>query len=157
MAEINVVSDIHKIDSDVNSVYSFLSDFNKIGNMLTIAKQMGGDDRLKEFSEKVEEISFTGDTCLLKIKDAGELRINMLEKEEPKLIKLGTDEALPVGFTLWIQLVENGPYDTRMRLTLHADMNFMMKMMLKGKVEKGINKLCEGLARIPYMMLSRLG
>lgn len=157
MAEINVVSDIHKIDSDVNSVYSFLSDFNKIGNMLTIAKQMGGDDRLKEFSEKVEEISFTGDTCLLKIKDAGELRINMLEKEEPKLIKLGTDESLPVGFTLWIQLVENGPYDTRMRLTLHADMNFMMKMMLKGKVEKGINKLCEGLARIPYMMLSRLG
>lgn len=31
-------------------------------------------------------------------------------------------------------------------------MNMMLKMMLKGKLEKGINQLAEGLTKIPYMM-----
>ena len=34
-------------------------------------------------------------------------------------------------------------------------MNLMMKMMLKGKLEKGINQLGEGLAKIPYMLFNK--
>ena len=40
-----------------------------------------------------------------------------------------------------------------MRITFEADLNVVMKMMLKGKLEKGINQLAEGLAKIPYGLL----
>ena len=56
-------------------------------------------------------------------------------------------------FNLWIQLLENGPYDTRMKITFHGELNMMMKMLLKGKLEKGINQLGEGLSKIPYGLL----
>lgn len=91
----------------------------------------------------------------MQVKDLGEVSVKIVEKEYPKLIKLGGDGQVPFQFNLWIQLLENGPYDTRMRLTFDGEMNLMMKMMLKGKLEKGINQLGEGLAKIPYMLFNK--
>ena len=76
--------------------------------------------------------------------------MKIVEREEPKLIKLEWDGRLPFEFQVWIQLLDNGPYDTRLRITAEAELNMMMKMLLKGKLEKGINQLAEGLAKIPY-------
>ena len=155
MAAVKTVSDIHKIGSPIEDVYSFLSDFNRIGVLANMAKQMGmgGQEKLAELSEKIEDIRFTEDTCTLVVKGMGDVVVRIVEKECPKLIKLGGDEGLPFEFNLWIQLLDNGPYDTRLRLTLEADVNLMMKLMLKGKIEKGINQLAQGLTQIPYSML----
>ena len=76
--------------------------------------------------------------------------MKIVEREEPKLIILEGDGRLPFEFQVWIQLLDNGPYDTRLRITAEAELNMMMKMLLKGKLEKGINQLAEGLAKIPY-------
>ena len=86
----------------------------------------------------------------------GELAVKIVEKEEPKLIKLGGDGVLPFDFNLWIQLLENGPYDTRLKITFQGELNMMLKMMLKGKLEKGINMLGENLTKIPYGLLSNV-
>lgn len=154
MAETKIVSEVYKIDSTIGSVYAFLSDFNKIGMMVNMARQMGGGNaQLAQISDKIEDIRFSEDTCTLQIKGVGEVVVRIVEKEEPKLIKLGSDGTLPFQFNLWIQLLENGPYDTRMKLTFIGELNFMLKMMLKGKLEKGINQLAEGLSKIPYMMI----
>lgn len=136
-------------------VYSFLSDFKRIGSMLEIAKQMGmgKSEQLDQISEKIENTHFTEDTCFITIKDMGEMAVKIVEKEHPKMIKLGGDGSVPFDFNLWIQLLENGPYDTRLKLTFHGELNMMLKALLKGKLEKGINQLGEGLSRIPYMML----
>ena len=153
MAEVKIVSEIVKIDSTIDSVYSFLSDFNRIGTVVNMAKQMGvGQEQMKEVSDKIEDIRFVEDRCTFKVKGLGDVAVKIIEKEEPKLIKIGGDGSVPFEFNLWVQLLENGPYDTRLRLTFLAEMNMMLKMMLKGKLEKGINQLAEGLTKIPYMM-----
>ena len=149
-----IVSEIYKIDSAIESVYSLLSDFNRIGMIINMAKQMGaGSGQLSQISDKIEDVRFSEDACTLTVKGMGEVVVRIVEKEAPKMIKLGGDENLPFEFNLWIQLLENGPYDTRLRLTFIGELNFMLKMMLKGKLEKGINQLAEGLTKIPYMML----
>lgn len=84
------------------------------------------------------------------------MAVKIVEKEEPKLIKLGGDGVLPFDFNLWIQLLENGPYDTRLKITFQGELNMMLKMMLKGKLEKGINMLGENLTKIPYGLLSNV-
>ena len=112
---------------------------------------------MDKISEKIESTRFTEDACYITLKGMGELAVKIVEKEEPKLIKLGGDGATPFEFNLWIQLLENGPYDTRMKITFQGELNMVMKMMLKGKLEKGINQLGEGLAKIPYSLLSNSG
>lgn len=160
MSTTKIVSEIYKINSPIKEVYALLSDFNKIGRLAEMAKQMGMANGqhadLSKMSDKIEGTRFTEDACCVTIKGLGDVVIKMVEKEEPKLIKLGGDGALPFEFNLWIQLLENGPYDTRMKITFHGELNMMLKMLLKGKLEKGINQLGEGLAKIPYGLLANL-
>ena len=158
MSTTKITSEIFKIESPIRDVYAFLSDFNKIGRLIEMARQMGMADRLQmdKISEKIEGTRFTDDACYVTLKGMGEMALRIVETEEPKLIKLGGDGALPLEFNLWIQLLENGPYDTRMKITFQGELNMMLNMMLKGKLEKGINQLGEGLAKIPYALLSNM-
>ena len=145
-----VISDIQKIDSPIADVYSFLSDFSKIGRLIETARQMGAGQQMSEISDKIENVVTTEDTCTFLVKGLGEMGVRIVEREEPKLIKLEGDGSVPFNFEVWIQLLDNGPYDTRLRITVEADLNMMMKMLLKGKLEKGINQLAAGLSKIPY-------
>lgn len=158
MSETKIASDVFKINSPIEDVYSFLSDFNRIGVMVNMAKQMGigstvGGEQLEKLTEKIEAVRFNEDSCFVTLKEAGEMAVKIVEKEYPKLIKLGGEGCVPFDFNVWIQLLDNGPYDTRVKITFQAELNMMMKMLLKGKLEKGINQLCEGLTKIPYSML----
>lgn len=156
MSETKIVSDVFKITSPIDDVYSFLSDFNRIGMMINMAKQVGmgnNNEQLAKITEKIEDVRFTDDSCFVTVKGMGELVVKIVEKEQPKLIKLGGDGSIPFEFNLWIQLLDNGPYDTRMKITFQAELNMVMKMMLKGKLEKGINQLGEGMSKIPFSML----
>ena len=40
-----------------------------------------------------------------------------------------------MDFAFWLQLKEVAPYDTRMRLVLHIDLNMMMRMMIGSKIQ----------------------
>lgn len=159
MSMTKIASEIYRIESPVRDVYSLLSDFNRIGRLFEMAKQMGmtNDLQMDKISDKIEGTRFSEDACYITLKGMGELAVKIVEKEELKLIKLGGDGSIPFEFNLWIQLLENGPYDTRMKITFQGELNMMMKMMLKGKLEKGINQLGEGLTKIPYSLLNNSG
>ena len=127
-----VVSDVQKINSAIADVYAFLSDFSKIGKLIETARQMGAGNQMPELADKIEDVRTTEDTCTFMVKGVGEMGMKIVEREEPKLIKLEGDGRLPFEFQVWIQLLDNGPYDTRLRITAEAELNMMMKMLLKG-------------------------
>ena len=52
----------------------------------------------------------------------------------------------PLDFNLWIQLKQVAPYDTRMKITVKAELNMMMKMLLKDKLQKGIDAMADQIA-----------
>lgn len=69
-------------------------------------------------------------------------------KEAPKTIKIvGGDGGVPMDFAFWLQLKEVAPYDTRMRLVLHIDLNMMMRMMIGSKIQGAIDQIAEALAK----------
>ncbi|MGL5682055.1 MAG: hypothetical protein ACRDDZ_03245 [Marinifilaceae bacterium] len=158
MSTTKIESEIVKVDAAVASVYGFLSDFEKIGKVVEQVKNAPMPDNadVKKMSEMVKGVRFDGDTCYVLLDKIGELGISIVEREENKMVKLKENGALPFDFTLWIQVIEKGPYDTRMKITLHAELNMMMKMMLKGKLSKGVNSMAEGLAKLPYASLNAL-
>ena len=68
------------------------------------------------------------------------LRIAEERIEARQTIKIvGGDGGVPMDFAFWLQLKEVAPYDTRMRLVLHIDLNMMMSMMI-GSQDSGCDR-----------------
>lgn len=96
-------------------------------------------------ADKVEEWTATEDTCSFKVKGFS-VCLRMVEKEEPKLIKVTAEEGAPMDFVFWVQLVSAAENDTRMRIVLDVKMNMMMKMMIGGKLAGAVDQIAEKIA-----------
>ena len=97
-------------------------------------------------ADKVEEWSADRDSCSFKVKGFV-VKLVVADRVENKHIKVVPgDGGVPVDFSFWIQLHEVSPTDTRIRLVLHAELNMMMRMMIGGKIQGGLDKAVEGLA-----------
>ncbi len=111
-------------------IFGLMSDFNNFTPVL---------------KDQVEGWSVDGDTCSFTVKGFA-VRLQMIEKEPYKLIKITSAEGSPFDFSFWVQLKGMAPDDTRMKLTLGAKLNMMMKMMIGGKLQKGIDEAAERIA-----------
>ena len=95
--------------------------------------------------DRVEEWQATEDSCSFKVKGfTASMRI--IDREEPKLVKIVSGESTPMDFTFWFQLHEVDPTDTRMRMVLHVELNMMMRMMIGGKIQEAMDKMAEQIA-----------
>lgn len=119
-----------QIRRSAEQIYTLLSSFNNFTPML---------------QDKVEEWQADDDVCSFKVKGMA-ARLRMVEREPYKTIKIQGDDATPIDFTFWLQLKEVAPYDTRMRLVLHADMNFAIKMMVGKKIQPALDQMIDALA-----------
>lgn len=129
-----IESKIVAIKNTPDVIFNTLADFRNFNNLINMVP----DGQLTDWSA-------TENDCHFKVKgfDVG---LKFVDKEPHKTLKITGDGKLPFEFFFWIQLKEAAPYDTRMKLTLHADLNMMMKMLLKGKLEKGIDQMADQMA-----------
>lgn len=111
-------------------VYEVLSDFNHLTPVV---------------SDKVEGWQATADTCSFTVKGFP-VKLRMVEKEAPKLIKVSGEEGSPMDFTFWIQLAEADGNDTRLRIVLDVNLNMMMKMMVGSKLAGAVDQIAEQIA-----------
>lgn len=96
--------------------------------------------------DKVEGWEADEDSCKFNVKGLGQTGLKIINKEPFQTVKITGDGKLPFEFFLWVQLKEVAPYDTRMKLTLHADLNMMLKMMLQKQLSEGIDTMAEQIA-----------
>jgi carbon monoxide dehydrogenase subunit G len=142
------VSDVKTINNNNEVVYNFLSDFNNLSvffNEFTLAQ-------ISQQIPKANIENFESDTesCRFTISSVGEAGLRIIEREFPKTIKIAGEGKIPFELFLWIQILPVTPYQSKIRLTLHANMNMMMKMVAGKKMKEGINKLADALTMLPY-------
>lgn len=109
-------------------------------------------DRVRDLipQDKVQELEIEPDSVRMKVDGLGQkITIRVLEREEDKTIKFGA-EGIPMQMLFWIQLKEVTPTDTRVRLTLHADIPMMFRVMLDKKIQKGLDDAAQMLTQFPY-------
>ena len=105
------------------------------------------DNLTPAVADKVEEWQTTEDTCSFKAKGFT-VKLRMEEREAPRHVKIVADGGgVPMDFAFWIQLHKVSDTDTRMRLVLHIELNMMMKMMIGGKLQGGLDQIAEGIAK----------
>lgn len=131
--------------------------FAKLSNLKNL-EQFVSADKIEELKQKgvdtkgfnVEDFEATEDYCSFKISPMGNVGIEIVEKEPFKTIKIQGAKSVPFPVTFWVQLVQIDEQSCKMRLTLHADLNMMIKMMVGSYLEKGIEKVAELLSGIDY-------
>jgi len=57
---------------------------------------------------------------------------------------------VPFSVNFWIQLLPLDEEICKIRLTLHADLSPMIKMMVNKHLEEGINRIADALTKIPF-------
>lgn len=139
MAAIKYESKIGQIPHEDKVVYAVLSNL----------------ENLQRFSEmipkdKVKEMEITADYIRIKIDGmAQKFTIRIVEKEEYKTIKFGVDN-LPMDINMWIQLKQMAEQDTRIKLTIKADIPMMFRMMFEKKLQQGLDQAVDMLCQVPY-------
>jgi carbon monoxide dehydrogenase subunit G len=133
-------SQIKTIQHPPEKVFGFLSDFNHFEAFLP--------------PEKIKYWQIKGDTCCFTIDVMGDLGLNMIEKEPYKTIKYTADGKTPFSFYLWVQLIGLDGDKSKLKLTLRAELNPMLKMVVSGPVKKFLEILAEAIAKYPYEQMS---
>ena len=112
-------------------------------------------ENLKRFAEhipqdKVKELEITSDYIRIKVDGlAQKFAIRVVEREEYKTIKFGV-ENLPMEANMWIQLKQMAENDTRIKITIKADIPMMFRMMFEKKLQQGIDQAVDMLCQVPY-------
>ena len=109
-------------------------------------------ERVREFipQDKVQEMEISADRVRMKVDGlAQKITIAIVDRIENDTVKFGA-EGIPMDANFWIQLKEVSPTDTRIKLTVKADIPFMFKMMVDKKLKEGLDQAADMLAQFPY-------
>lgn len=144
-------SSIKQIPHKQESVYNTLSDLNNLQRLKDRFEQVKDqipEDKRKEM-EKLKDLKFDSDSISITAPMVGEIKMRIIDREEPKTIKFETENS-PVPFNFWIQLLPTSDTVCKMKLTIKADLNPFIKGMVKKPLEEGIEKIANALAMISY-------
>ena len=156
-------SNVKHIAAPVELVYQKLSNLENLRPLIENAQdnetlkqklQEAGQDPSQ--LDQLKNVELSNDRIAVPAGMIGTLALRIIEREENKTIKFETEQS-PVQANMWIQVLPtselttaDGQQGTKMRLTLKADLNPMLKMMLGKKLEQGIEKFADMLAMLPY-------
>ena len=140
-------SGIKQIAAPVELVYQKLSNLENLRPLIENAQNNAQSNaQLAEAIEKLKEVRLTPDSIAIPAPMVGEIALRIIEREENKTIKFETEQS-PIQANMWIQVLPSTNDDgTKMKLTLKADLNPMVKMMVGSKISDGIDKFADMLA-----------
>ena len=100
--------------------------------------------------DKIQEMEIEPDRVRMKVDGlAQKITIAIVDRIENDTVKFGA-EGIPMDANFWIQLKELAPNDTRIKLTVKAEIPMMFKMMIGKKLQDGLDQAADMLAQFPY-------
>jgi len=132
------VSGTKQIPYNEDRIFAMLSDLSNLEKV---------KDRIPQ--DKIQDFEFDSDTCSLTVAPVGKITFQIVEREPNKTIKFTTTNS-PVPLFLWIQIKQVEEADTRLRLTVRADLSPFIKPMVSKPLQDGVEKIADLLATLPY-------
>jgi carbon monoxide dehydrogenase subunit G len=120
----------------------------------SVLSNMQNLERVRDLipKDKIQEMEIEHDRVRIKVDGLGQkITLSVVDKIENDTIKFGA-EGIPMDANFWIQLKEVNPTDTRIKLTVKADIPFMFKFMVEKKLQQGLDQAADMLAQFPYAM-----
>ena len=134
-----------KFESSIQQVpYSQEAVYRNISDMSNLEKV-----RHRVPEDKVKDFHFDQDSVSVNVPPVGEIRLRIINREEPKCVKFETEQS-PLPFFLWIQVLPVTETSSKLKVTVDADIPFMLTGMVSGPLKEGVEKIAQALAMIPY-------
>jgi hypothetical protein len=157
-------SSVKTVYAPVERVYARLSDltslqvlkervddprFEEIINSQVPADKRPTPEQFEKLRNNIRKMELTQDTLSGHIGPLGDIILRIVERAEPKLVKLELEGA-PIAVTMWIQMLPSDENSSRLKVTLGAELNFFIRKMIESKLEKAPEGLAQFLSQIPY-------
>ena len=135
-----------KFESSVKQIpYSQEAVYNLISDLSNLERVRG---RIPE--DKIKDFSFDKDSVTVNAPMVGSITLQIVERDEPKCVKFESTQS-PIAFNLWIQVLPVSETTSTMKVTVKADIPFMLKAMVSGPLQDGVEKIADALAMVPYV------
>ena len=132
-------SSIKQINYPVEAVYRNISDLTNLERVR---------DRVPE--DKLKDFQFDSDSVQVSVDPVGVIKLRIIEREENKCVKFEAEQS-PLPFNLWSQVLPVTPESSKMRVTVKADSPLMLKGMVAGPLQDGVEKIADALSQIPFV------
>jgi carbon monoxide dehydrogenase subunit G len=148
-------SSIKNINAPIERVYATLSNLENLRPLLDKAQN---DEDIKEKMREagqenalngLQKVVLTADSIEIPAPMVGTLSMRIIDREENKCIKFETEKS-PVKANMWIQVLPVDSATCKMKLTVDADVPFMLKPMIGSKLKDGVEKVASAIAMIKY-------
>jgi len=134
-----------KYESSIKQVpYSQRAVYDNISNLENLSRLR---DRVPE--DKVKDFAVDRDTISMNLSPVGELKIGICGRDEPQCVKFGSLQS-PVPFNLWIQVLPVTETTSKLKVTVKADLNPLLRAMVSGPLQEAVEKIADALALVPY-------
>ena len=131
-------STVKQVPYRQQSVYDMLSDLSNAEKV----KNKVNDDQL-------QNMSFDNDNVSVNVPPIGKIALRIVDREEPKCVKYQSVNS-PLPFSLWVQMLPVTETTSKIKVTLDAELNFMMKGIVSKPLKEGLEKLADALSKIQY-------
>lgn len=132
-------SHIAKVPADASAIYAVISDLSNLERVRDLIPQ-----------DKVQEFETDSDFVRLKVDGLGQkIIIRIVDRIVNDTVKFGI-ENLPMDGNFWIQVKQVAPHDSRIKLTLKAELPMMIAMMAGKKIQEGIDQAADMMAKMPF-------
>ena len=132
-------SSVKQIPYPVEDVYRNISDLSNLERVR---------DRIPQ--DKLQDFLFDSDSVQVSVSPVGTIKLRICEREENKCVKFETEQS-PMPFNLWIQVLPVDSNSSKMKVTVKADIPFMLKGMVSGPLQDGVEKIADALSQIPFV------
>lgn len=132
-------SSVKQIPYPVEDVYRNISDLSNLERVR---------DRVPQ--DKLQDFQFDSDSVAVSVSPVGTIKLRICEREENKCVKFETEQS-PMPFNLWIQVLPVSAAESKMKVTVKADIPFMLKGMVSGPLQDGVEKIADALSQIPFV------
>lgn len=129
----DIVSKQGSVAASEEELFTFLSDLRNLSTYIP--------------SGKVENWEAKEDTCSFSVPQAGQVKLRITERTPYNTIKVEPDGGgVPFGFKFFIQMKQVAEKDTRIKLTMRAELNVMMKTVIKAPLKKALDQIVDTLS-----------
>lgn len=132
------VSEIKTIPQNEDRIFAMLSDLSNLERI---------KDRIPQ--DKIKNFEFDSDSCSFAVDPVGKITFQIVEREPTQTIKFATTNS-PVPLFLWVQLKQLAEMDTRMKITVRADLNPFLKPLVSKPLQEAVDKISTVIASLPY-------
>ena len=119
--------------------------FNKISNLGAYQELL--DKMPDDLRQKAGDVRFTDDAIIINANPVGEIRLEIIDKHEPDLIKLKASNA-PVPMFLSLELAAESEAATKLIAAIVVEVPAIIKPMIGPKMQEAANQMATLVGRL---------